>query len=466
MRLLVADSEQIQVYDMKDDKWTATINQGFGGIKNVDFGRNQDEVIVFSDYELKVTVWSLVNSKHVEILNPKFSTKVGYGYRPCTSHFALLARQSTHDVITVHNHTNYRLASTWALPTLDAQGLKWAPCGRWIAVWDSAASGYKVLIYTSDGHLYRTYERPCDGLGVKSVEWSPCGDFLTIGSYDGRLVFLSNYTFSPVIEMVHSSTIRLPGVTVWSECLTSSRERHYATVSQPMSLPTFPCHPSEVQQKLGISTIAFNNPDGDHNLVATRNDSMPTTVWIWSLKLLRPYAVLVHLTAVKSISWHPTIPDLLMILCANENESRSNGVVYLWSARWKQPRAVVTPIEKVSGNFWAKWMFTPGPTNSATASNGTSGSSSSGSLISERRSRSPEKECDKKPMILYGDKDGFGVGIVEDDSVEDAAFLGAVVEDDGTGFSTDKRLWNPKDWAFTAPAPPPEMTTGKLRKRK
>jgi len=123
---------------------------------------------------------------------------VGYGYRPCTSHFALLGRQATHDVITVHNHTNYKLASTWTLPTLDAQGLKWAPCGRWIAVWESAASGYKVLIYTSDGHLYRTYDRQCDGLGVKSVEWSPNSDFLTIGSYDGRMVFLSNYTFSPV----------------------------------------------------------------------------------------------------------------------------------------------------------------------------------------------------------------------------------------------------------------------------
>lgn len=123
---------------------------------------------------------------------------LGYGYRPCTSHYALLTRSATHDVISVHQHTTYKLASSFQLPTLDAQGLKWSPCGRWIAVWDSAASGYKVLVYTADGHLYRTYEKPCEGLGVKSVEWSPGGDFLTIGSYDGRLAFLSNYTFSPV----------------------------------------------------------------------------------------------------------------------------------------------------------------------------------------------------------------------------------------------------------------------------
>ena len=52
LRILIADEETIQVYDMKDDKWTATINQGFGGIRNVDFGRNQDEVIVFADYQV------------------------------------------------------------------------------------------------------------------------------------------------------------------------------------------------------------------------------------------------------------------------------------------------------------------------------------------------------------------------------------------------------------------------------
>lgn len=31
---------------------------------------------------------------------------------------------------------------------------------------------------------------------------------------------------SQVIEMNHTSTIRLPGVSVWSECLTASREHH------------------------------------------------------------------------------------------------------------------------------------------------------------------------------------------------------------------------------------------------
>ena len=144
-----------------------------------------------------MTVWNLITSKHVEIAHPKFSTK-GFGFRPFTSHFAVLTRSATHDVVSIHQHTSYKVASSFTLPTLDAQDLKWSPCGRWLAVWDSAAVGYRVLVYTADGHLYRTHEKPCEGLGVKTVDWSPSGDFLTIGSYDGKMCFLSNYTFSPV----------------------------------------------------------------------------------------------------------------------------------------------------------------------------------------------------------------------------------------------------------------------------
>jgi len=156
--------------------------------------------------------------------------------------------------------------------------------------------------------------------------------------------------------------------------------------------------------------------------------------------------VLVHLTPVKSIQWHPTIPDLLMILCANDDDSRGNGVVYLWSSQWKQPRAVITPIERVSGQFWAKWLYTPKPSNSATASNGTCGSSSTGSLVCDRRSRSPEKESDKKPTIMFGDKDGFSMGYIEDVS----EVMGVIAEDDG--YITEKRAWNPRDWAFSSPS--------------
>ncbi|KAI5801117.1 hypothetical protein EDC01DRAFT_628068 [Geopyxis carbonaria] len=444
-RILLGDEETIQVYDVKDEKWNATINQGNnnGSIKNVEFGRNEDEVLLFSEFQLKVTVWSLITMKYTEIANPKFYTR-GFGYRPCTSHFAILTRASTRDIVSIHQNTTYRISSTFTLPTLDAQGLRWSPCGRWLAIWDSAVAGYKVLVYTADGHLYRTHEKPCEGLGVKTVEWSPSGDFLTVGSYDGKLCFLSNYTFSPVISMNHTKTVRLPGVTVWSESA-AAQDRYYTQVQQPTMLPIIPFNPSDLQPKIGISSMAFSNPDG--TLIATKNDNMPNTVWIWSLKLLRPYAVLVHLNPIKSMSWHPSIAEMLMIQCSSESNgetlSKQSSVVYLWSSAWSKPRAVQVPMDKVTGSIWAKWVWTNTPSHSHIPTIGPMNPQPVQSSL-DQRGRSPEKDEDKRPMLLFGDREGFLVGRVTDDPIPEG--LGPNSEN----LAKDDQLchaWSPIEWS-------------------
>ncbi|TGZ79839.1 hypothetical protein EX30DRAFT_355516 [Ascodesmis nigricans] len=439
-RLLLADDESIQVLDVDDDKWSASIKHGFEGIKNVDFGRSCEEVIIFSDFQTKLTVWNLQarDGRRIEIPNPKFATK-GYDYRPCTSHFALLSRSATQDIVSIHQNTTYRVSHCIVLPTLDAQGLRWSPCGRWLAVWESPVSSYKVLVYTADGHLYRTHQNPeCDGLGVKTVEWSPIGDFLTVGGHDGKLCFLNNYTFSPVISMNHTRTVRLPGVTVWSENVLGTRERYYRQVAQPATIPTAASNATDVATKTGISAMAYSNPDG--TLVATRNDSMPETVWIWSLKLLRPYAVLTHRNPVKTMSWHPTIPELLMIQCSLEptvgNVGDKGNCVYIWCSSWKEPRAVQVPMERISGSIWAKWIHTTAP---AQCSSSSTVSTSPQPFVStvDRRSNSPEKDAsEKRPMILLGDKEGFVVGYVEDEPIPDAA-------------------WSPIDWTAYSPSQAP-----------
>lgn len=254
--------------------------------------------------------------------------------------------------------------------------------------------------------------------------------------------------------MNHTRTIRLPGVTVWSECIKSPKERYYAQVQQPTTLPMVTSSPNDSQPRVGISTIAFNNPDG--NLIATRNDSMPTTVWIWSLKLLRPYAVLVQLNPIKSISWHPTIPDLLMIQCTSDNgtgepSAKSQGVVYLWSAAWSQPRAVTVPMDRLSGNTWARWILTAPPTSNTATTSSTASTSPQpwGHSGVDRRSRSPEKDVDKKPMLMFGDKDGYTVGWVDDEPVPEEEGNGDSSVNDRYGFPlAGKRSWDPADWEY------------------
>ncbi|KAI9701158.1 MAG: hypothetical protein M1836_001827 [Candelina mexicana] len=354
-RILLADDRTVRIWDVFDEQWSATIDGAGGGVGkvvNVEFSHDGDEVLVFSEFGVKVTAWSLKSSRSVEIRDPKFS-KRGFGYRPRTGHLALLTRPTAHDVITLHAPTSYKLLESYTLPTIDAQGLKWSPDGRWIAVWDAASSGYKVLVYTADGHLYRTYsgerEGGIMGLGIKSVDWSPRGDYLAVGDHDNRVTLLSSITFAPTAFLDHTTTIKIPHIPIWQEQVSGSGERSYMIAKQPMCPPSISSPTALSNSQLDFSVEVFANADG--KLLATRNDHMPTTVWIWSLELMGPYAVLVHHSAVKSLLWHPTIPELLMIVCVQDE-----GIVYLWSAEWTEPRIFTVPLEKVVGKFEARWL--------------------------------------------------------------------------------------------------------------
>lgn len=117
---------------------------------------------------------------------------------------ALLSRPGPQDILTLHAPSSHAVIKTVQLQTADAQGLKWSPDGRWLAVWDAPSVGFKIHIFTADGHLYREWNgevvEGIVGLGVKSLEWSPRGDFLAIGGFDRRVTLLSTRTVYYVLS--------------------------------------------------------------------------------------------------------------------------------------------------------------------------------------------------------------------------------------------------------------------------
>ncbi|KAF3309700.1 hypothetical protein TWF173_010680 [Orbilia oligospora] len=354
-RILVADDQVIEVFDAHDEDWKATLNPGFGGIKYVDFAADADEVLVLSEFGLKVTIWSLKANFHVDLQHPKFGAK-GFGYRPGTNHFALLTRPVAHDMLNLYSPESYTPIKSIELPTIDAQALKWSPNGRWIAILESASAGYRVLLYTANGHMFRTHEQPCVGLGLRTMEWSSDGDFLVLGGYDGSVIFLNNFLFNKVVEMRHTIEIKLMATDVWSEELSVLGERHYTLITPPVSLPTVDSLASDPVPKIGVSVISFC---ADGTLVATKDERMPNSIWVWSLESLAPLAILVQLSQVKAIQWHPSRGDLLAVVCgADPNSVNTTNMpsVYLWSRDWDYPRTIRVSTDILASNLWLRWI--------------------------------------------------------------------------------------------------------------
>ena len=210
-RILLADDDTVRTYDVNDPTWHAVIDKAannLGRVAEVSFGHTTDEVVVFSDFGVKLTIWSLVTSRGVEIRNPKYLVKC-YHHRLRTGHLAILTRPAAQDVLMLLQPGSHELVKAVEMPTIDAQEVTWSPDGNWLATRDTASSGYKVVIYTADGHLYKTISNSVNdvdiSLGVKCIQWSPSTGKLAIGDNNNGVTIFSKNNVGPSIPVKAST---------------------------------------------------------------------------------------------------------------------------------------------------------------------------------------------------------------------------------------------------------------------
>ena len=103
---------------------------------------------------------------------------------------------------------SHELIKSVEMPTVDAQEVTWSPDGNWLAVRDTASSGYKVLIYTADGHPYKAISNSLDNvdisLGVKCMQWTSSTETLAIGDNNDCVTIFSKNNASPCIDVTLS----------------------------------------------------------------------------------------------------------------------------------------------------------------------------------------------------------------------------------------------------------------------
>lgn len=185
------------------------------------FGSTDDEICVFAEFGLKLSVIDLRTSKSVDITAPKLfspgTAGKGLAYRPGTKNLALLTRHGGKDVISLHARESYEVTRSWYPDTVDAQGLSWSPDGRWLVVWESSAQGHKALAYTADGHLFKTWNGPTQmsedevdtalGAGVKLFDWAKNGTNVAVGDYSRRVGILAAPSFTESMNLLHTASV-------------------------------------------------------------------------------------------------------------------------------------------------------------------------------------------------------------------------------------------------------------------
>ena len=316
-------------------------------------------VLTMSDFQLRITLWSLVSKSVAYIKHPKLSQK-GLDFSKDGKFMALAERRDCKDFISIFDCSSWQLCKHFPVDTNDLAGVMWSPDGRVLCVWDSILE-YKVMIYSLDGRSLASYSAYEQALGVKCVSWSPTSQFLVIGSFDQKLRVLNHITWKAVAEWSHPASVDHANIVVFYEVETKIPaiaypdkflrslstnvplpQSKYETKEVPVQIASFKPDPEKPNPKMGVGTAIFS-PDSKY--LATINDNMPSAVWIWDIQKLKLSVLLVQTASVKCAAWDPLQSQLAV--CTGSNK------LYLWSPAGCV--SVAVPAESsfnVTGLLW------------------------------------------------------------------------------------------------------------------
>jgi len=355
--------KSVQIWSRDDEAFSCTIDEGIAGLTHATWAADSRHVITSSEFQIRLTVWSLEDRKARYIKFPKFSKK---GIAPSNSlrYLAVVERREHRDYIGIYSQEFWELIHRFKVETVDLEDCMWSPDDRVICVYDNPVE-YQFLIYSPRGRKLAQFQAYENALGIKSISFSPKGRFLAVGSYDQICRVFNNLTWRSLSEYKHTSNINTTsqykkavvyqevfadvpdmddaksdnsessGRAITSNPLRKSiksariqikknkpeKKRKYMLGSLPLTLKEVKVQLEE-NPKVGVSRCEWS-PSGKY--LATMNDNLPHTVWIWNMARLSLLSLVDHKDEVRSFKWAPGgRSERLAICCGNDK-------LYLWS---------------------------------------------------------------------------------------------------------------------------------------
>ncbi|KAJ3734718.1 WD repeat-containing protein 8 [Lentinula guzmanii] len=326
----------VQVFKLRDEEWTARIACGAEGLVKAVWAPDGRTILCFSDWGLRVTIWSLVTGAASYIQFPLYPDK-GFDFRADGRYFVLAERHKSKDTLGIYDASeSYKLVRHFPLPTSSLSSFALSPTGNHIAVWEGPLE-YKLHILTLAGNRLASFSpEPEPVLGIREVAWHPTGMFLAVAGWDDKVHILDSLSWSPVTTFELSSRISAE-VAIWrepSKWLESTQGRgflSYEKLRGPQTITLNKTDHTKANPKSGAVQLAWNQTG---SLLLVRYETTPTAAHLYLFPspneafVPRLRSVLLHSQAISQARWNPARKGSLALCCGNKS-------VYTWSDEWE-----------------------------------------------------------------------------------------------------------------------------------
>ena len=312
------------VYRVLHSDWKAKITEGNGGLIDIQFSPDSRHLISYADFNVKLTIWSLIEKRTRYIKFPK--SKECVEFSDDGKYLAVVERRDSKDCVSlfqcedwnVYHHFEVDFHNT----ATGCNGLKWSPTSNALCIYSdsleyqcnvySIPSGQRLMAYSAD--------RTTFGIGVQTVVWSPCGKLLAVGGGDSKLRLFNAINWAIILETnicnqftekentliyeekeisIQEADIDLQIAKEWSS---KRKDTQYILIDKrPVQLTSVKQFKSSTSC-YGIKEMQFS-PNGLY--LSIINDAVPTCTLVFDIANLKMDTVLVHRYPVVKCKWGP-----------------------------------------------------------------------------------------------------------------------------------------------------------------